>query len=352
MIARAMRRACTLLLLASMAPLACAQRTSSTLQVGADTLTIEWTPTALRGRTAARELRPGTVWRMSRDEPPLLTTPIPLLTGGVVIPPGATRLSARYLGERLWSIVMFRDANLFHEQVAYDEVPVVLRDEPVAQEMLDLALSSTDGAVELTLRWGRHSLRQQLVPLQLVSHEGRFLGEPATFTFYSVPAGDDVMRVLRERQLRIGDVQQSGGARLGYAIEACCRDGDALCLRFRDLTATRLARDLQLARDEQTRLAQMLEAADGERRERVRERLTAVETTLAGLEQAQAARTGLLPDAELTGTLLDVAAADPALLTAIAEPDGEQAKIRATFAGRTTEFLLGPDFPRAHQGRR
>jgi hypothetical protein len=329
------------LCLAALVPAAVAQRVTRTLEIDGQLLSISWTPTALRGRTPGRELRTGAVWRMSKDEPPVLESPLALAIGDVVIPPGRTRLSARYRGGALWSLLLFRDADLFEDGIEHEEVPARLSAEAVATEQLALALERRPGesSFEFVLRWGQQAMRVTMQPIVTHQLSGSFGGAPTLFTFHAVPATPEVLRAIRERRVRIGELRQTGGDGLVYAIEAT--GGDAgFALQLRDLQRRQLEATRRQQQQELERLEALLQRASGERRDRIQARIEALQPGVAAARERLEQRARFPATARIEGTGRD---APPAGELTVELVGTEPLRLRLALGRSCVEFDLGKD---------
>lgn len=198
------------------------ERTTTTTKLGSGTVTIDYAPTELKGRSPEKDLPPGAVFRMSSNEAAQLSCDVPLLFGSTVVPPGKHRLSARHDGKGKWEVLAFHGVP-FHDPAVHSVVlPVKFAEEKKELEQLTLAASATSGSPDLgtiALHWGKFSLTLAPRALTVTKVEGTLGGKPATFEFYGVPSTRDTHRAIaRAEMLRVGTATQTGEGGVTYAI--------------------------------------------------------------------------------------------------------------------------------------
>lgn len=208
--------------LALAAVLTAQERQVTTTKLGAGTVSIDYEPTELKGRNPDKDLPAGEVFRMSSNQAAQLTTDVPLLFGGTVVPAGKHRLSARHDGNGKWEVLAFQGVPFYDKSVAHVVLPVKFAEEKSAMEELTLAASTDDSSPDLgaiKLHWGKFSLTLAPRALSTTKVEAPLGGKPATFEFYGVPSTHDTHRCIqRGDMLRVGTAKQNGKDGVTFGI--------------------------------------------------------------------------------------------------------------------------------------
>jgi len=210
-------------LLSSLTPVIAAQeRTVSTTKLGSGTVTLDYAPTDLKGRTPDKDLKAGELFRMSANEAAQLTSDVPLLFGSTVLPPGKHRLSARHDGKGKWEAIAFTGASIYADGLPHVVLPVKFAEEKEGPETLTVNASTDAGGGDtgtVKLLWGKFSLTLAPRALATTKVAGSIGGQPADFEFYGVPSTRDTHRCIqRGDMLRVGTAKQSGAAGLTFGI--------------------------------------------------------------------------------------------------------------------------------------
>lgn len=161
-------------------------------------VSVSYTSTTLRGRSIEKDLKKGDVWRMSAGAAAELITEVPLMAGTLVIAPGRHRLSARYLGDRRFTLMVFRGPRVFTRGTPYRELPLRIHDEQRSRDQLAFGVrldkeEGPKGEVRFRTWWGKHSLNWNLGVLGMRKSKWTLAGKPATLTFFELPRNKNIV---------------------------------------------------------------------------------------------------------------------------------------------------------------
>ena len=237
-----------------------AERTTVGVKVPGGKVAISYTPTDLKGRSIGKDLRRGDIWRMSAGAAAELVTEVPLLHGVEVFAAGSYRLSARYLGNDRFTLLLFHGPSVYQRGTPYREIPIRLHEETRKRERLSFRLGldreeGPKGEVRFRMHWGDKSLRFNLQVLPTVKAKFVLGGKPATLTFFGVPRNKkSVDNVKAGIRVHFGTLVQDGedgirydlfgvNTRQGYHVE--CRNFTVphtrLLIEAREATASWIA---------------------------------------------------------------------------------------------------------------
>ena len=160
------------------------------------------------------------------------------MAGTLVIAPGRHRLSARYLGDRNFTLMLFRGPGVFTRGTPYRELPLRLHDQQRSRNDLvfGVRLDKEEGALgEVRFRtwWGKQSLNWNLQVLAMRKSKWMLAGKPATLTFFELPRNKKIVdQVKAGIRVPFGMLVQNGTAirydlfgvntKRGYFVE--CRN--------------------------------------------------------------------------------------------------------------------------------
>ncbi|MHC4515467.1 MAG: hypothetical protein ACYS5W_17460, partial [Planctomycetota bacterium] len=226
---------------------------------------VSYASTTLRGRAIDKDLKVGDVWRMSAGPAAELITDVPLICGTTVIAPGQHRLSARYLGSRRFTLMLFRGPFIYTRGTPYREISLRFHDEERSRDQLSFRVrldpdEGPKGEVRFQTYWGKHSLNFNLQVVPMTKAKWTLAGKPATLTFFELPRNKKVVdQVKAGIRVHFGMLVQDGtdsskggngirydlfgvNTRQGYYVE--CRNftvPDArLHIEAQEATATRI----------------------------------------------------------------------------------------------------------------
>ena len=198
------------------------EREVTTTKLGTGTVSIDYNPTELKGRSPDKDLPVGELFRMSANQAAQLTTDVPLLFGGTVVAPGKHRLSARHDGKGKWEVLAFQGEPFHDPAVPHVVLPVKFAEEKDSMEALTLAASTDSKSSEqgaIKLHWGKFSLSLAPRALTTTKVESTLGGKPATFAFYGVPSTRETHRCIqRGDMLRVGTATQGGKDGVTFGI--------------------------------------------------------------------------------------------------------------------------------------
>lgn len=281
-------------------PLPAQSRATAEATLPGGKVTLDYLTGNLQGRSAEKDLQPGTVWRMAvGGEAPLLRTEVPLMVGGVVLPPGAHRLSARYVGPDTWHLVVFRGAALHESGMKADETPFQFSKSGKAEEQLKISLAAKDQNLEVQVAWGESALRANLTGLGVSKVESTLAGKPAVYEFFQVPATPDTQERLKAGQeVRVGAVRTKDGGELAIVGQ---REERGVKLVFRNDALKEAQAEIASATAMRNRLEGMLEQAPEERRERLKGRIDQLARQVEAAQKRLAAAQGLPAEVAVAG---------------------------------------------------
>jgi hypothetical protein len=188
-----------------------------------------------------KDLKVGDVWRMSAGPAAELITEVPLIAGTKVIAPGRHRLSARYLGNQRFTLMLFRGPRVYQKGTPYRELPLRFHDEERSRDQLSFRVrldteEGPKGEVRFRAYWGKHSLNFNLQVLPVRKTKWTLAGKPATLTFFELPRNKKIVdQVKAGLRVHIGMLVQDSkdgnairydlfgvNTRRGYYVE--CRN--------------------------------------------------------------------------------------------------------------------------------
>jgi hypothetical protein len=174
------------------------ERMTVGVKVPGGKVSVSYTSTTLRGRAINKDLKAGDVWRMSAGPAAELITEVPLIAGTLVIAPGRHRLSARYLGNQHFRLLLFRGPPVFAKGTPYRELPLRFHEEERSRDQLSFRLQfdkeeGTKGEVRFRTYWGKHSLNFNLQVLPMSKTRWTLAGKPATLTFFELPRNEKIV---------------------------------------------------------------------------------------------------------------------------------------------------------------
>jgi len=256
-------------------------------------VSVSYTSTTVRGRTIDKDLKAGDVWRMSSGAAAELITEVPLIAGTMVIAPGKHRLSARYLGARRFTLMLFRGPRVFTKGTPYREFPLRLHDEERSRDQLSFRVrldteEGPKGEVRFRTYWGKHSLNFNLQVLPMRKIKWTLADKPATLTFFELPRNKKIVdQVKAGLRVPIGILHQDGNAirydlfgvntRKGYYVE--CRNftvpDTRLHIEAQEATAARIEKLIEAG----------AEKGDATRVADFRKRLTSLKEAIANAKE-------------------------------------------------------------------
>jgi hypothetical protein len=274
-------------LLLATAPLAAQERTTVETAVEGGKVTVSYSPTDLRGRSA-KDLPAGEVWRMSAGEAALLRTDVPLLVGTMVLAPGEHRLSARHNGQGNWELVVFQGASLFEPGMTHRAVPIELSPEEKGQEKLSFTVDNKKGDLAFRAQWGEESLRWGAKALGVTKMDEKLGDKPATFTFFNIPSNEAMHRQVQgSNPIHIGMVEVKGAQPVVYDMVAK-RDGRGVKITLTNTTLTKTEAALASAKRQHDRITERLKTMQGQQAENLGKRRDQLATQIASFEATQA----------------------------------------------------------------
>jgi hypothetical protein len=150
-------------------PMAFAQknpRATSKIDLAGKFIMIEYGRPSLKGRDILAMIEPGKVWRMGADKSTTFTSDARLSFGKTTVPDGSFSLWLKKVGDRSFELVFNKQTGVWGTQYAGSiddvaSVPMTFSEgsESVEVFTLSLARGAKANAGELTLQWGKATLK-------------------------------------------------------------------------------------------------------------------------------------------------------------------------------------------------
>jgi hypothetical protein len=134
-------------------PAANQDRGQAELALDGGKVSVEYGRPTLRGRNIEALIQPGDEWRLGSNAPTTIATDVPLKFGDKVIAPGKYVLKAKLIEAKKWHLLI---ETMDHAPVA--EVPLELKKQDSATELLTINLEKKDNGGRLIIQWGSLSL--------------------------------------------------------------------------------------------------------------------------------------------------------------------------------------------------
>jgi len=313
-------------------------RQSSSIDLNGGKVTVNYSVPRAQGR-GPKDVPAGTAWRMGAGDSTQLKTEVPLMIGGLMIPPGERRLAARHAEEGKWKLVVFTGGTLFNDNLPHEEVPIQFKEETEAQEEMKITLTKEGEKGRFLLRFGTFSLGFDFDALSRTKIDADLGGKKVVFDMYGIPSTPETHgKVSGGEALTIGQLHV-GDAALNLVHQVDQNRQPALTFRNDGLKDGRMT--LTGLKQSKERREGQLERASEDRREMLERMLKETNERIAKVEAQVKAAEGLPDKIVVTGKAEPAASKAEVLRAQVAPGDGGLT-LTIHFGVRNATFTIDP----------